>query len=1755
MAKKRFLAALISLVMFLPPAQAYTPSCNPPPFVSAGANPMVMMVMERDHKLYYEAYNDAQDLDGDGKLDVGYDNDIEYFGYFDPYKCYIYQGGGQDKFVPSRYTASKKCGEDGEWSGNFLNWLSMSRMDVLRRVLYGGHRSTDSSSETVLEGVYIPQDAHSWGKEYAGSDTRYLTPFDPPSPGTRHLFCVTSTANGEPHKIRVALNDPNRIWDWATTERAVCSGPETPDKVGQRFRHGPVGTRSDITDYIVRVQVCSTDWKQGLEKNYCKLYPGGGNTPKPVGLLQKYGEGGASKMCSETGEPCESNADCGAGKGSCVVGSPKMCSKTYKPCQTDANCGANEGLCVFRSPLYMGFLTGSYTKNLSGGVLRKNIWTVMDEINTQSGSFQSSENVQGNIILTLDRMQPVGFEYSNFSYTSSEGGNCGWITTRPLSEGECRMWGNPVGEMMYEALRFLTGKGTPTPGFTYSQNADANLSLSKPNWFIKKGNLNLYPFDLFPDCSKPNLLVLSDINPSYDSNQLPGAYSEFGSFSGDLSGLNVGSLADTIGNQEGLNNGTFFIGQSGTNYDFICSAKSLANLSSVRGLCPEEPTKQGSFYSAAVAYYGKEFINAKEGIPEVNTYVVAMSSPIPDIRIKVGSHFVQLVPVGKSVSGCYNVKSYCADKCSPTSGDRGLALGSCTSNAYCPSNQIVDFYVDNATYDNQGNMTFARFRVNFEDVEQGADHDMDALVIYEIEPTASNQVKVKLKSESAAGCIDQVLGFVISGTTEDGLYLPVRDVPDAQDSEPNDTHPKVAGLPLEWSKTFTVSGSPAQTLKNPLWYAAKWGGFDDLNGNHVPDLLNEWDKDGDGTPDNYFFVANPLELEKKLEKALLDILTKSGSAGAVATVTQEVLGQDLVVRGAFTAYDENLKTYAWRGHLEAYWPYNGCSDFSVKTACESYAGCEWKDENNSCAGTLYSFQKPQNSGKFCSDPAYVDGHCWDAGKILKNTDPASRCVFTYINDNMTKLDAGSSTCSMAFYASLQSSIADLRTIMANNVNFDGDSDNDTSDADALIQWIKGQWQSSWENNARNRQGWTLGDIVYSTPVVVGQPSIGSVHPNIAGDCNCLCSDNASSYCARNCFYCYRQIQRSRKKMVYVGANDGMLHAFVVGVWWDDPNQGIDNDGDGRADESHWIYSPDEPATACDGYECTGREKVGKELWAYVPGNLLGELRALARCDYGHPSACAHRTMVDLSPVAWDVFIDHDGDGKRAWRTVLLGGERGGGDVYFAVDVTDPDRPKVLWEYPALRNLVIDNSTAGTEAYAMPFLDKSVYDQVRTVPVSWTVPYVGYMDVNNASFNVNEFKKTDAQYVPRPVRPLESGSPVKNEKPLSSSDLSGWFAFMGATPRVFRPNSDLPNTLSSAQKNAVLKPHLLAIDIEKGVNIFQYLWPKILHQWSSQWPTVTSGDNTVPYALGDPLVLDLWDDMGAVRDDGKADYVAFGDMNGNFYTLKFNFPQKRIHMTVRKTKASPAGTNIYRSTRQPITVMPVATVDPDNKLRLFFGTGKFDDVVGGSDDRTDTDNMTFYGLADNSTQPISFSGGLSIGGLNITAAFPYNSTSFLGNCTWTKADGNPDCCETSCSGSSCWSCVLDLKIPGERVVDSALVASGIVFFTTFVPKDDPCAAGGDAYLYALDYLCRPLTVDPFGSSGFAKANKQVKDLEKGEYVLTSSAAILKIGEGMPSRPVMDSSSEYLFIQTSNGEIHRIQVDFQEPNQKAGWKQRQ
>src|SRR3954469_5100850 len=97
-----------------------------PLFVTANIPPKVMLTISKDQQLFKKAYNDYSDLDGDGEIETTYKHAIDYYGYFDSYSAYT-SSPGNGRFEPSAVTTDKYC--SSQWSGNFLNWVSMSRID------------------------------------------------------------------------------------------------------------------------------------------------------------------------------------------------------------------------------------------------------------------------------------------------------------------------------------------------------------------------------------------------------------------------------------------------------------------------------------------------------------------------------------------------------------------------------------------------------------------------------------------------------------------------------------------------------------------------------------------------------------------------------------------------------------------------------------------------------------------------------------------------------------------------------------------------------------------------------------------------------------------------------------------------------------------------------------------------------------------------------------------------------------------------------------------------------------------------------------------------------------------------------------------------------------------------------------------------------------------------------------------------------------------------------------------------------------------------------------------------------------------------------------------------------------------------------------------------------------------------------------------------------------------------------------------
>ena len=166
---------------------------------------------------------------------------------------------------------------------------------------------------------------------------------------------------------------------------------------------------------------------------------------------------------------------------------------------------------------------------------------------------------------------------------------------------------------------------------------------------------------------------------------------------------------------------------------------------------------------------------------------------------------------------------------------------------------------------------------------------------------------------------------------------------------------------------------------------------------------------------------------------------------------------------------------------------------------------------------------------------------------------------------------------------------------------------------------------------RERSG-RLGDIVHSGPVFVGAaesnwPDVAPF-PGTAGD----------TYTE------FRNATAARPGVVYVGGNDGMLHAFS--------------------------------------------QASGEELFAYVPNSLYSDA-ASDGLHYLSDPAYVHSYTVDLTASVADIYAKTTQTGSASWKTILVGGLRAGGRGIFALDVTNPGAVSesgkgpantVMWEF-------------------------------------------------------------------------------------------------------------------------------------------------------------------------------------------------------------------------------------------------------------------------------------------------------------------------------------------------------------------------------------------------------------------------------------------------------------------------------------------
>ncbi len=954
-----------------------------------------------------------------------------------------------------------------------------------------------------------------------------------------------------------------------------------------------------------------------------------------------------------------------------------------------------------------------------------------------------------------------------------------------------------------------------------------------------------------------------------------------------------------------------------------------------------------------------------------------------------------------------------------------------------------------------------------------------------------------------------------------------------------------------------------------------------------PDACKEWDKNGDGLPDHYFEANKGEELERALVQIFEEIQDR-GSASSVASTTQQFIGRDIVIRGAFKHNPSN--DIIWEGSFGVFWPdscgvyefqdcadiaysdrcncessctWKSCGEITSQTECDTTTGCTWDSTFAQCigGGGKCEGHRITETNLMCRDLTDENKRCWDAGEQLVASD---RSVFVGIDLNNDGKINKEDSLSETYANTLENYL---------NVDWDitGDGEINIDDTKALIKWLVGE-NTSYPGT-RDRDSWLLGDIIYSTPVVVGPPPLDEIAPKASG-CVCgytnselcgytegcswendrcvmpnshYCSDGCQcdSECEKFCYWCFRQCNLHRKKVAYVGANDGMLHAFVIGKW----KEGDNPDTDNIIENGYWVYDPKKDS------------EIGKELWAYIPSNLLSELKCIAKVNYGQEgSTCPHKSLVDLSPSVWNVFIDPgDGNGRR-WRTVLIGGERGGGDVYFALDVTDPDNPIVLWEYSIIRNLAVYENGS---TYSFPY-SYNDYEHLKNLPLSYSVPSVGKILLPTLQSSYNVYNT---------ITPMDTKSYPDTQSTLDTIPIR-WFALLGGGIRSYDPFSWNIDWNGNDRWKYLFYPYFAAIDIETGKNLFQLIWAHLFEIAYSG--VISNGSKYIPSAINTPLVLDVLSEDGvpvvsreSSGPDGYIDLIYAGDLNGNFYAMKMYNPGRTefgsdvlFCADIIKTRKIPdnyVDDNIFRSDHQPINQNFSVAFDRDSNLRVYFGTGKFEDVEGDYSDKHDKAPMSLYCHVENlrsnanlCADAVDFT---TIGGFKVKKR-TINCDTDTTSHKWVKSDGKPD-------GNDCFACIFDLPNEGERIVSKPLIAGGMVFFTTFVPDTDPCSAGGEGYLYILDYMCRQFNANPLRNlqAGFEYQwlDRTTNQWKTGPPPIGGTdqtnkpvvaAFRVELGRGMPSSPKLVGNK--VMTQTSQAKIIEVNVEGMEGLEIVGWK---
>jgi len=466
-------------------------------------------------------------------------------------------------------------------------------------------------------------------------------------------------------------------------------------------------------------------------------------------------------------------------------------------------------------------------------------------------------------------------------------------------------------------------------------------------------------------------------------------------------------------------------------------------------------------------------------------------------------------------------------------------------------------------------------------------------------------------------------------------------------------------------------------------------------------LLQSAADNGDG---EYQPASDATSLAEAIVAAIEDVKSRAMAFGStsVASLQTSSEGSSLIPRFVPSAAGEPWRGYLYRFKLENE-SVNGCAPVAAGAPPHP------KDLDRDRKCTTLAFvdrdgdmvQEDPTSGNFIKASTGARAvPIWEAGKMLTygsmtadadsqppDTSPADRKIWTVVDQNgdgridaadplieFTEDNADKLMNAMGLRADVRGD-ADCRSIYS-KLGLGGDVESTLQTwgetcAKHLINHYRGVDVTNPTPGLRSKtRPWLLADIFHSSPVVVEPPALPESCAYFPGQCLASLWAKGGNFNEPDTREAYTDFVggascgtadcEKRRIVALVGSNGGFLHAFDMGGVQGTPERDLLT---GR-------LAYDDPGT-------------GKELWAFVPPDILGVLKS---------GLDRHTFMVDGTPMVREVWADGSGSGgkdgvKQAseFKTVAVVGTGGGGRHFFALDVTQDAqstrKPSFRWMWP------------------------------------------------------------------------------------------------------------------------------------------------------------------------------------------------------------------------------------------------------------------------------------------------------------------------------------------------------------------------------------------------------------------------------------------------------------------------------------------